>query len=139
MHQEIVDNTRKFSLFVLEKMRFENNVLDENIFTNIDIIENRGISNGCLGGGYCDTLYHVSEQDEDIWVSIKLLKQFFKNIHVFENKDLVEYYNEQEDAGEIYVHTELRIVGSLEDFDRLYKKYISCENVDNVKILNLKK
>lgn len=138
-HQEIVDNTKKFSLFVLEKMKTDNSVVDENIFTSIHVIEDRGISNGCLGGGYCDTLCHVSKQDEDIWVSIELLKQFFRRFRVFESKESIEYYNEQEDAGEIYEHTELRIVGSLENFNKLYKRCMSRENIDSIKTFVLKK
>lgn len=121
--EQIIENTKIFCFNVLEKLKDENQVHRNLIFTSIHLSEKEcAISNGCVGGYPSDILVLPAEYLDDCFVSEYLMKQFFEGFQINDDCDIEEIYNEQEQVGIEIIRKKLTFLGKIEDFDTLYEE-----------------
>lgn len=114
---KIIEDTKKFILSVLDKMKEENAVFKGNIFTSVDISGKvEFISNGCIGGWPADELYDC----EGLTVSRHLLNSFFKDFRIEVSEDEEDEFDVDTQIGGLYYYLKLVISGKVEEFAKLY-------------------
>lgn len=119
--QKIINDTREFIIYLLDKMQKENRTLNDKIFTYIEISENvEYISNNCHGGWPADILFNPLCFGENFWISRKILLSFFKDFTIYVHDDEGAYpTDDDKDVYTLYTITELHISGNVETFNRL--------------------
>jgi len=122
--RKIINDTKTFIIYLLDKMKTENNVFENSIFTSFEVMEVRFISNGCIGGYRADMLYCPLDFGDDFWVSYYLVRKFFADFRVYEGQEEHNYYDEEEEAGCIYIIPNISICGSVEIFQEILKNNI---------------
>lgn len=123
----IIERTKQFIIFLMEKMNKERKIFDSNIYDEIEFLyhDSYPLSNNCTGGWSCDSLFSINE--EKPLISIYLLKTYFGENFIIDF-GCVSYdgFTEEEDCGLEYGFETLEISGSVKAFDELYNgKYLS--------------
>lgn len=120
---KIVENTKLFCLEILEKLKEENQVYHNQIFTDVYLTDNCCmIRNGCCGGYPSDIVFLPEAAPDDFYISEYLVKKFFHKFQISDDYDIEEEFIEEEQAGIELVHQKQTIIGSLEEFNLLYEK-----------------
>lgn len=138
----IIDNTKKFSMMILDKLEKENNVYNNKIYTTIDFDEDykeKIITNGCLGGTPSDIIVYPYGIYNDFCVSKLLISEFFAGFKYYIDDNVSEVLLDNE-FGTFYAQPKFHISGNIEDFiglkerNEIKKEYTS----KLVKVLNKK-
>lgn len=116
--QQIIDNTKEITLYILKQMAYENNVYDNVIYIRMNLQEKEEyIDNNCIGGGYCDILYNLENNG---FFSIYLLRKALKDFNIYISEELLENYNEKENIGSFDYYKYISISTKEEIFKNIY-------------------
>lgn len=124
--QKIIDNTKVFAEYLLNKMYEDQDVFNGYIFNYaklIDGINESYITNNCIGGWSADKLYFPEGFEPGFIVSKYLLENYFKGFNVLVDEvienEIVEDYDDFA-IGSFYDIEKLVISGPLDTFLEIY-------------------
>lgn len=121
----IIQNTEEFIYYLINKMETENKVIDDNIYTLIELESdkatyyNNTLNLNLTGGWPSDTFFYI---EKGKLISMSLLRKFFKCFHIECFCEEVDVYYAGEEAGHIEEKWFFYISGSINRFNELKGK-----------------
>lgn len=115
--QKIVDDTKTFALYLMNKLAKEKNNF-VNLKEEIKDIDQR-IDNNLYGGFMTDRLYNPIRFGENFWVSEYLLKSFFKDLSLYVTLEANSIYNDEEKTHTFTFTPYFYIEGKRDSFENL--------------------
>lgn len=116
--QSIIDGTKKFVNFVLKKLEIDNKILDNIIFTSVELIEKNDIYTGLVGGCPADYIYKVNCCGE-LLVSKYLLSGCLENFNIYDSYDVFENWDCDHEIGYFIESFLLNINSNVDNYNKV--------------------
>lgn len=116
--QSIIDGTKKFVNFVLKKLEIDNKILDNIIFTSVELIEKNDIYTGLVGGCPADYIYKVNFCEE-LLVSKYLLSVCLENFNIYDSYDVFENWDCDHEIGYFTESFLLNISSNVDNYNKV--------------------
>lgn len=121
---KIIENTKDVFQTLLTTMHESGNFYQDNIFYSLHYFDDNRISSNCTGGWCPDIIINLDYEKKQC-ISLYLLRQLFGiSFHIYHDYDEIEYYNEEEDSGDLNVIPKLYITGKIQAFDLIYQQQL---------------
>lgn len=123
--QEIIDNTYAYAKYLLRRMKEENHVVSDTVFTSIRVNEDydsSSINLGLTGGYLSDAIFELPCNSESLLVSEYLLTVVLKKVFIERDSDI--YHVEDGDIGCDYEYPKLTFTMKVNDFNLNFSELI---------------